>query len=251
VEIVGNGFLARHLSRLAERHPGVVAVAAGVSTTSSTEGFDREAALVAATAERCRATGRRLLLFSTASAAVYGDRRPGRESDPGRPRNLYGAHKLGLERLVRESGAGHLVLRLAHVAGPGQPAHQLVPTLVRHLRRGRIDVQRDATRDLIGVDDVVTLIDGLLGLGLSGETVNVASGHAVPVPAIVDHLERRLDVTAWRHEVDGGTAHLVSIETLTGHLPAVVARLGFGPDYYRSVLDAALDGVLDGVLETS
>jgi nucleoside-diphosphate-sugar epimerase len=244
MEIIGRGFLAGHLRPLEQLHPDVVALAAGVSWTASTsEGeFAREVRLARQTARRCRETGRTLLFFSTSSAAVYGADRPGREDDPAEPRNRYGAHKLAIERMVRESGTSHLVLRLSHVVGPGQPEHQLLPTLARQItRRGTVRIQQRATRDLIAVAHVTMIIDALLAGGVRGETVNVASGTAVPVASIVDRLERRLRSTARRELVDEGSAHLVSTDKL-GSLVPQVANLGFGAGYPLTVIDSYVEG---------
>jgi nucleoside-diphosphate-sugar epimerase len=244
VEIIGNGFLAGHLRPLQGLHPDAVALAAGVSWTASTSeaDFAREARLAYETAERCRATGRTLLFFSTSSAAVYGADCPGREDDPAEPRNLYGAHKLAIERMVRESGADYLVLRLSHMVGTGQPEHQLLPTLARQLTEGAtVRIQQAATRDLIAVAHVVLVINALLSSGVHGEIVNVASGTAVPVEAIVDRLERRLRVTAHRELVDGGAAHLVSTGKLRSLVPEV-AGLGFGSEYPMTVIDSYVKG---------
>jgi nucleoside-diphosphate-sugar epimerase len=101
-------------------------------------------------------------------------------------------------------------------------------------------VQRHATRDLIGVRDAVTLIDALLSRGERGGTVNLASGHAVPVGDIVDHLERRIGVAARREYIAGGAAHLVSVERLRALLPGQVAALGFDAGYHRRVIDSFL-----------
>jgi NDP-hexose 4-ketoreductase len=237
VQIVGNGFLARHLRPIAGKHPDTVAIAAGVSWTGGTSAadFQRESELLAAVAGGCRLSGRTVLFFSTASASVYGADRPGREDDPAVARNPYGEHKLRLERQLRGSGADYLILRLGHLVGPDQPAHQLLPTLVRHLTEGRITIQRAATRDLIAVEDVITVIDALLAGGLRGEIVNVASGTAVPVERIVDQLAARLGVVAERSYQESGTSHLVSIDKLSSLVPQI-RSLGFGPDYHRRVL---------------
>jgi NDP-hexose 4-ketoreductase len=243
---MGNGFIARSLASVADRHPDTVAFAVGVSSAgaSSVGGFAREAALLAASAENCRAEGRRLLFFSTCSAGMY-DRAqgPGREDQPTVPANPYGAHKLALENLLRDSGSDYLVLRLGHLVGPGQPAHQLLPTLTRMVRSGLISVHRGADRDLIDVADVVRIIDLLLARDVRGETVNVASGTSVPVEAIVDQVERRLGVTAERVYLDGGSRHLVSTDKLKVLAPETAA-FGFGPDYYRTVVDAFVSGEL-------
>ncbi|MFF1920181.1 NAD-dependent epimerase/dehydratase family protein [Streptomyces sp. NPDC058221] len=243
MEIIGRGFLAGHLAPLAHEHADVVALAAGVSWASGTSlaDFERERSLLRQVLERCRASCRTLIFFSTASAGVYGADRPGREDDAVMARSAYGEHKLGMEGELRESGVDFLVLRLGHLVGPGQPAHQLLPTLVKSLGAGRIAIQRRATRDVIDVGHVVAVVDLLLRRGIRGETLNVATGTAVPVEHIVDHLEFRLGLSADRRYEDTGTSHLVSVDKLHSLLPEV-REFGFGPDYYRTVLDSYLAG---------
>ncbi|MFI6358589.1 NAD-dependent epimerase/dehydratase family protein [Streptomyces sp. NPDC050743] len=244
MHIVGNGFLARNLRPLAGRHPDTVALAAGVSWASGTleKDFGRERELLADTARRCVGTGRRLLFFSTASAGLYGPLDgPAREDGPVMPATPYGAHKLAQEDLLRASGADHLILRLSHLVGPGQPEHQLLPTLVRSLREGTVRIHRGATRDLIAVADVVDVIDRLLALPLRSGTVNVASGTAVPVEEIAGHLRRRMGVPAVTEYVDAGPVHphTVSIEKLRALVPGTAPR-GLDPDYPRRLLDGYL-----------
>ncbi|MFC0037776.1 NAD-dependent epimerase/dehydratase family protein [Actinomadura rayongensis] len=247
MEIVGRGFLAGHLGRIAESHPRTVVIAAGVSWAACTSerDFARETALVDEVARTCKERGHRVVFFSTATSGIYGPDGPGREDDAVTPGSPYGAHKIALEERVRASGADHLVLRLGHVVGGGQPPHQLLPTLVRQIREGRVRVFGNASRDLIDVADTVTIVDRLLGLGLTGATVNVASGTAIPVPRLVDHLADRLGLAPEREDVAAGSHYVVSIERLKALVPDVAA-MGFGPDYYRKVLDGYVEADITG-----
>ena len=240
MEIIGRGFLARHLQPLAPRHPHAVALAAGVSSTRTTSPaeFAREEALVRAAIRSCRATGRRVLFFSTASAAVYGSGAgEGREDRPLVPSNPYGAHKLALEELVRTSGVDHLVLRLGHLVGPGQPEHQLLPTLMRCVRDGRVRVLKGADRDLIAVADVMRIIDLLLERGVENQTVNVASGAAAAVDDIIGQLELLLGTVAQREYEYAGEGHRICIDKLRALVPET-REFGFGPDYHRFVVES-------------
>ncbi|MFG2382878.1 NAD-dependent epimerase/dehydratase family protein [Streptomyces avermitilis] len=240
MEIVGNGFIARSLRPIARKHPDTVVLAAGVSWASGVAAadFEREAELLDKVAADCVTTGRRLLFFSTAATGMYGAvEGPGTEDRPITPCTPYGAHKLALEQRLRDSGAEFVVLRLGHLVGPEQPPHQLLPALVRQIREGTVRLHRGAARDLIAVADVVTIIDRLLELDLRSDTVNVASGKAVPVERIVDRLELRLGVTALREYQDSGSHHVISIEKLRSLVPEV-ARLGFSPEYHHGVIDA-------------
>jgi nucleoside-diphosphate-sugar epimerase len=219
--------------------------AAGVSSAAGTSEneFDREAKLLYPAVRDCRARGRMIVYFSTASAGMYGgDGSSGREGDPVYPGTSYGRHKLAMESVLAASGAKHLVVRLAHALGPGQPAHQLLPSLAVQIGSGRVSVYRGARRDLIDIADVVTIIDGLLTAGVSGEVVNVATGFSVPVEELVDHLEHRLAPRrpVVRDYLDRPSAHEVSTEKLIRLVPAV-SRMRFGPDYFRAAVDRCLD----------
>ncbi|WP_395297523.1 NAD-dependent epimerase/dehydratase family protein [Kitasatospora hibisci] len=242
MQIVGRGFLAQSLRPLVARHPDTVVFAAGVSsgTSQADAGFAREAGLLYDALAGCRRSGRRLVYFSTSSAGLYGvQHRPCREDGPVRPSSPYGRHKLAMEEVIRGSGAEHVILRLAYPVGRAQRPHQFLPSLVRQVRLGRVRVHRGARRDLIDVGHAVALIDALLGVGAPGGVVNLASGWSVPVEDIVGHIEHRLGVRAERQVVEVPPEDPVCTERLRRLVPAA-AGLGFGPHYYRRVIDACL-----------
>jgi nucleoside-diphosphate-sugar epimerase len=243
VEIVGSGFLARNLDRLVNAHPDTVVLAAGVSSMSCTaaDEFAREADLVYRTARRCLAVGRRLVFFSSGSAAMYGaPGSTGREDGPIFPPSMYGRHKLAMEAVLAASGVDYLALRLTHVIGPHQPDHQLLPGLVRQLRAGTVDVHRGAHRDVLAADDFVTIVDSLLASGIGRTVVNVGSGFAAPVEKMVAHLDARLGTAARWCFTDRPGHYPVSTEQLARLVPEV-ARLGFDSEYYQRVFDRYLE----------
>ncbi|MEU8814246.1 NAD-dependent epimerase/dehydratase family protein [Actinoplanes sp. NPDC048796] len=240
MQIVGRGFLAHHLAPLADSHPRVVAVAAGVSTTvvDQTAEFDREAALLYDVLHHCRATGSTIVFFSTASAAMYGaDASPGTENGPVFPTSPYGRHKLALEGVVQNSGVDWLVFRLSHLVGDAQRPHQLLPLLVAGVLAGTVSVHRGGHRDLVDVRHMVVALDRLLREGVRNRTVNIASGIPQPVETIVAGIERRLGRTAERRVIDVPvTRTLVSTALLRSLVPEA-AEFGFGPGYLDALLD--------------
>lgn len=241
---VGSGFLARNLVGPLARHDGVTLYAAGPSGGSAADGFARDADRLYATIADCHDDGSRLVYLSTSSVGLYG--RPGpllREDGPVFPCSPYGRHKLAMEAVVRASGLDHLILRLAYPVGPGQPAHQVVPALTAQVRAGAVTVWRGAKRDLIDVEHVATLVDALLTATVSNVTVNIASGTAVPVEEIVAHLSDRLGVSPATTVVSVPEEGDVCVDLLHTLVPAA-ADLGFGPDYYRDVLDRYLPAVV-------
>ncbi|WND35040.1 NAD-dependent epimerase/dehydratase family protein [Streptomyces sp. BB1-1-1] len=239
MEIIGNGFLARHLAPLSTEHSGTTVLAAGVPThpLPDTE-HQRETRLVDDTIQHCLRRDRMLVFFSTVS--MYGGPGgPGDESGPPVASTRYGQHKLDLERMIKASGARHLILRLGYVLGPDEPGFRLLAALLTQVLAGRVRVQRGARRDMLHVSDFVTVVDALLRTGVCDETVNVASGDCVEVTTIVRHLEHRLGVSAQWQVTDNSIEHCPSVRKLRRLIPEV-DRLGFGPGYHRTAIDRYL-----------
>ena len=244
MEIVGNGFIAHHLRSLGNRHSDTVAFAAGVSSTRCADDaeYTREMTVLRTTIARCVRDGRRLLYFSTASAEMYGaPHSHGREDERPAMRSRYGQHKATVEALLHNNpDLDFLVLRMAHLVGPFQPQHQLVPALVRQIVDGEVRLYRGARRDLIGIAEAVRIIDTLLVTAAQRDIVNVATGVSVPVEQVVAYLEHRLDTVAWRQYVVVSTPYSVSVEKLTRLVPDI-REYGFGPTYFQRAIDSYLD----------
>ncbi|MFJ8004014.1 NAD-dependent epimerase/dehydratase family protein [Streptomyces fagopyri] len=247
MEIVGRGFVAAALRTISHRHPGVVALAAGVSRISAEylpHDLASEAALVTDRAHRCASRGELLLYFSTASAALYGARNcSGEESCGHAPRSAYGRHKRAMENLVKQSDCSWLILRLTHLVGPGQRPHQLVPALVAQALDGRVRVVRRASRDLLDVNDFVAMTDTVLSAGVQRETINLASGRSTDVDVIVDHVAALTATHPVRQYIEETSRHSVSIEKLRSLSPR--SRMWtFPEDYYKTVLDRSVPAIL-------
>ena len=254
MEILGTGFIARHLSEaFGDRYPEVTAIAAGVSGTgvSGTGGktdaevtanFDREASLVYDVIRKCEAAGRTVIFFSTASHAMYGGEDSfGVEDGPVYPPLVYGRHKLSLEAVLNASNVDWLALRLAHVVGNGQPPHLMWPALTAQVLSGKVTLYRDARRDLLDVRDMIRAIDGILASGIRRQVVNVASGVQHRVEQVVDGIEVRLGLEAERTIVDMPAARvMVSTAKLRSLVPDWES-VDFGQQYLTTLLDRYVD----------
>ncbi|WP_188193705.1 NAD-dependent epimerase/dehydratase family protein [Nonomuraea sp. SYSU D8015] len=240
MEIIGNGFLAKHLRLIGHKHPDATVLAAGVPRQELPESeHKREVVLVEQAIEESLRRDRLLVFFSTASIYGGGDSCRGREDEPAAPLTNYGRHKLGLEALIRDSGVRHLTLRLCYMLGPHTPALRLIPSLIAQILSGSVRIYPGAYRDLLHVADAVMIIDKLLDMRLEDEIVNVASGDCVRIELIVDHIEKRLGTTAKREFTGVGTAHCLSVEKLHKILPEL-GGMDFGPGYYQLAIDRYL-----------
>lgn len=240
MRIIGSGFLATNLAGPLGRHDGVTLYAAGPSGGAATDGFPYDADLLRTTLAECRDDGSRLVYLSTSSVGLYGRRGSLLVEDgPVVPCSPYGRHKLAMEDVVRASGVDHLVLRLAYPVGPHQPPHQFVPALIAQVSTGEVTVWRGAKRDLIDVTHVAAIIDALLTRDVAKVCVNSSTGTGVPVELVVDHLAERLGVRPASTVVSVPEESEIGVDRLHA-LVAEVAGFGFGPDYFRHVLDRYL-----------
>jgi NDP-hexose 4-ketoreductase len=214
--------------------------ARGVPDSGSVDpaAYARELSSLRAAADAAFERGHPLVYFS--SAPVYGrfETAPVVESGEPRPVTPYGRHKLACEALVLAAPGPSLILRLPNVVGPGGHPHQLVPALVRRVMAGRVTVLRGAARDLLDVDDLVTLTTRLIEAGAvsrlagAGRVINVASGICTPAADLVDEISRLLDREPEIDLVEGGEEQRFSLDRLQG----LIGDLGFPPEYVRTVL---------------
>jgi nucleoside-diphosphate-sugar epimerase len=136
--------------------------------------------------------GRRALLAGT--CAEYDWTAGGRchETDtPTRPATLYGACKNHLrelaERVGADTGMGVAWARLFFLYGPGEHPARLVPSVAQAVLAGQPAECTAGTqeRDFLHVEDAAAAVVALL-LGEVTGPVNVGSGEAVPVRAVVE-----------------------------------------------------------------
>jgi len=66
----------------------------------------------------------------------------------------YILHKIAMEEMVRLGP--HLILRFPNLIGPEQCNKQLIPSLIRQIQTGKVNIQKNATRCIL---DVITVAD--------------------------------------------------------------------------------------------
>jgi len=147
----------------------------------------------------CR-SGVRKIVFSSSLYAygrMHGE--PFVETEAPRPRTVYGISKLAGEHIVahlaEQAGIAHAVLRYLFVYGPRQFAglgyrSVIIKSFERILRGESPVVYGDGRQqlDYVFVNDAVDATIRAMELDLSDETINIGSGVATPVEALVDRM---------------------------------------------------------------
>ncbi|MEV0440433.1 NAD-dependent epimerase/dehydratase family protein [Streptomyces spectabilis] len=202
------------------------------------------------------AAHRPLVVLASSGGTVYAPEAdpPYREDAPTRPVSAYGAVKLAQERaLGGASWTVPVILRLANVYGPGQPAGAgfgVIPHWAGAVRTGgALTLIGRSRRDYVHVDDVCAALlaahrrADLLRAAPGPTTLNIGSGVPTSLDELHRHFERAagralevrreparsfdrsdvwLDVTAAR-EVLGWTPRTGLADGLAGTLAAVAA----------------------------
>jgi GDP-4-dehydro-6-deoxy-D-mannose reductase len=159
--------------------------------------------------EALREIGIRPPVLVTGSADVYGTPRPEdlplREDAPLAPNSPYALSKAAQEGAAAEASACHgfpvIVTRSFNHTGPGQRPVFVVPAMAQRVmavKRGQATTipagNIDVSRDLTDVRDVVVAYRSLVEAAAAGKltdrfsVINVASGEAVTVRDIIEHL---------------------------------------------------------------
>ena len=210
--IVGNGMIANSIKRNTGNIQNAVIFASGVSDSicSNLSEYNREIKLLNQTLEYCLSRSSKIVYFSSAGA-IYGNCYEEKsEKSLLKPVTCYGRHKLLCEDLIKKSKVDFFILRLSNLIGPNQNKKQLIPYLVDKANFGQVNLFREATRDLLDVDDLAKLTYKILAESKSNNIINVVSGRAVPILKIFDEIQNILGTDAQINIVDGGYRHSFS-----------------------------------------
>ena len=223
--IIGSGLLARSFESSLGSKSDVCVYAAGVSNSgcNDTTEFYREQ-LRLTEALSCYSDSDLFVYFSTCS--VY---------DPLSISSAYVQHKLSMEKLVFRHSR-YLIVRLPQVAGNTPNPHTLLNFIFNRISRSeKIKIWKNARRNIIDVDDVVSIVSKLVNDdGLRGECVNVANFEDISMPKVVEIMARVVGKTEVCDLLDCGGGYSID----TTRIRDVVARCGisFDQNYTERVI---------------
>ncbi len=246
-EVIGSGMLAKAFASSSLTTSNAIICAAGVadSTSADESAFRRERELLIDLARRAHGRDSVLVFFS--GAPVYGGA-PGPRVETAQtiPETPYGHHKLECEILVADSGGRHLVLRLPNIVGPGGHPNQLVPSLVAQTLGGSVTIRTNATRDLLDVDDLVSIVTALLDRGIHNTILNVASGVSTSAPRLAAVIAETLGLSPPVVSIPGGGQLEVSTAKARLLLPEYPR---FEPDYPIGVLRRRVPAIATALID--
>ncbi|WP_418140329.1 hypothetical protein NUW46_13400 [Marinobacter sp. MA] len=219
--VIGEGLIAKAFAD-SWFDDEVVIFASGVSRSSETRQseFSRERELLNKALRKFQ--GSIFIYFSSTNVVL------GRDSE-------YTKHKRNMEDLVKSCGCSFYIFQLPQVVGVVNN-NTLVSYLVRSLfAQSTLDVQINAKRNLIGVEDLVRVVTEVVNSGRSANTVQIiASACNVSVVKIVEEIGAIMGLSPVFRMEERGDDQSVSIEFLESFLAPDDPLLQ--PNYWRNVL---------------
>ena len=220
--IIGNGLIATSFAHDFGNEPNVIIFASGVSNSRETAeaAFSREKNMLMAALEYKKM----LVYFSTCSV-----------NDPELVATPYVNHKKKMEELV-QTARNFAIFRLPQVVGRTENPNTLTNYLYQHINSGsHFQVWRNATRNLIDVEDVVSIATHLIRRHLvNGITTNIACPFSISIPQLVSVFELVLDKKANSTVVEAGGSYL--IDTLMATSAAKEIGIDFDDAYIEKLI---------------
>lgn len=221
--------------------------------------FEHNVATLANTLEAARLleTGR-VVFFSSSTA--YGDFKTphAEETDPCKPKNIYGAHKLIGEQMVQAYGRAYgidwTIIRPQALYGPRCISGRVTQRFVEHAFHGKplvIDGDGEDRLDFTHVEDVVQgtrlAIEKPAG---RNQTFNIACGNATSLNELIEILRGHFPALQYTHgpldetRPKRGTMSIAKARELLGYQPQWPIAKGMADyvEWYKGFASGAKEG---------
>lgn len=222
--VVGSGMIATRFAEYTADERYVI-FASGVSNSRETDAaqFARETHLLEKTIREH--PDKTLVYFSTCSI-----------EDPDAADSNYVQHKKKMEAMIRKQVRSFYIFRVSNVAGTSNNPYTLLNFFVFNILRDiPVTIWKNACRNIIGIDDVYSLIHHILSHRLwPNSVVNIANTENYSVPEIVETIEHHLSKQAIKNLVDKGEAYRIDVSLIKPLIETLGIR--FDDSYLSSLL---------------
>lgn len=222
--IVGQGLIARAMAQLPEFAVPACFFASGVSNSSNMDSkeFEREYRLLSNVLHSCDSTIH-FIYFSTCSVYdIFASTK-------------YVEHKLRIERLISQREK-YLIFRLPQVVGFSNNRFTLTNYIRDCILESKVmQIQQNAFRNVIDVDDVGKLVFAIVNSGLhTNSIVNIANTSNIRVTDLVKKMESTLKQQAIVELIDAGTCYPIDTTTVGCFLAS--CKVDFSLSYVDNLL---------------
>ena len=223
--IIGSGLLAQAFSRALKHHDSICVYAAGVSNSACTDlrEFQRERDRLTKALEE-KFYSEVFVYFGTCSV-----------EDSNVLITPYVQHKIAMEKIV-QLHSNYLILRLPQVAGRTPNPHTLLNYLYNRISRSeRFSLWADARRNIIDVEDVVSIAKNLISeKSVYGQSFNVANINSYSLMHIVEQMSLVIKKPAFYDVMHNGSSYDINVNSIFKYINK--AGIDFGDNYLHKTL---------------
>jgi nucleoside-diphosphate-sugar epimerase len=228
--IIGNGLIAKAFEEFKD-DDRYLFFCSGVSNSLCTDkaAFERELNMV--NKYIAENTEKKFLYFSTTSI-----------EDPSMKESMYVKHKLEIEAIIAHSCKDYCIFRLSNVVGKSPNKFTVLNFLYNSIHSNEpFNLWKNSNRNLIDIDDVVTIIQYLLANNkCNNETINIASNDSYDVTHIVSLIEQHLNKKADYTLMEKGTKYSVDTSSINDAIQLL--NIHFGAGYISQLLQKYYPG---------
>lgn len=208
--VVGNGLLAKAFNQYKDNDK-VIIFASGVSNSKeiNESEFEREKKLLNSF---LNVNAKRLVYFSTCSIL-----------DESLRNSPYVKHKIYMEKYIRRNFPNNIIFRLPNIVGKTDNPNTFFNYFKSSiLNEYKISIDKNATRYLIDVDDLVFFLPELIEKDLLkttySKTINIAMDNQAHVSEIVDMMGKILGKTISKRMLDTGSYYEIDNQIFLEYL---------------------------------
>ncbi len=223
--IVGSGLLAKAFKEFVNDEE-ILIFASGVSNSLETgkKEFQRESNLLLNTIRKY--PDKKLVYFSTYS--IFEKKAEHR---------FYVNHKLEMERLIQKESKHYFIFRLTNIVGPGGNKSTILNYLVSRIKNEKvINLWKNATRNILDVDDLLLIVKNILKGSESKMKINIANINSFKVSEIISQLEMFFKKAAILNLIDKGESIQIDISEVEDDIKKVLTPAKQSIEYISLLL---------------
>jgi len=196
--VVGSGMIAKAFSRYND-NDDVIIFASGVSNSKEEDeaSFEKEKNLLLDI--RFHNINKKFIYFSTVS--IY---------DKSLSNSKYIKHKIEMENVFNKIFSNYIIFRLPNIIGNSNNNNTFFNFFKNKIKNNEeIEVQKDASRYIIDMDDVIKYLEPIIDSKVKNKTINVCFDEKIKMLNLIDNFENIMNINVNKKIIDGGSEYTV------------------------------------------
>jgi nucleoside-diphosphate-sugar epimerase len=199
--VVGSGMIAKAFHHY-NNNDEIVIFASGVSNSKEDNDslFEKEKNLLLHT--RFNNVNKKFIYFSTVSV-----------NDKSLSNSKYIKHKIDMENVLSTIFSNYIIFRLPNIIGNTDNNNTFFNFFKNKIKNNEeIQIQKDASRYIIDMDDIIKYLQPIIDSNLKNKTINVCFEDNIKMTDLIENFEKIMNVSANKKIIDGGCDYVVDNE---------------------------------------